>query len=64
MRLSKFNIMERGTPEKGSCAVYNTLTKGMVVLNDHILKGLEEGLSAGLSPEEVKALEELGVLVP
>lgn len=64
MRLSKFNIMARDTPEKGSCAVYNTLTRGMVVLKDHILKGLEEGLSAGLSSEEVKALEELGVLVP
>lgn len=64
MRLSKFNITAQDMPEKGSCAVYNTLTQGMVVLEDHIVKGLERGVADGLGPDEIKALEDTGVLVP
>ena len=64
MRLSKFNIMAHDLPGKGSSALYNTLTQGMVILEDRIVKGLERGETAGLSPEDIKSLEDSGVLVP
>lgn len=64
MRPSKFNIKAADTPEPGKTAVFNTLTQGLVVLEDHILKGIERGDDAVLSPDEIKSLHDSGILVP
>lgn len=64
MRLSKFNIKAGDAPEKGNTAVFNTLTRGMAILESSVLEGIEKGDSSGLRPEEIKSLEDLGVLVP
>jgi uncharacterized protein len=64
MRLSKFNIKAVDAPEKGHTAVFNTLTRGIAVLESNVLEGIEKGDSSGLGPEEIKSLEDLGILVP
>lgn len=64
MKFSKFNITAHDLPEGGKCAVYNTLTQGLVILEDHKLNAFEKGEASGLSAEEIASLEDLGVLVP
>lgn len=64
MRPSKFNIKAADTPETGKTAVFNTLTQGLVILENHILDGIERGNDAVLSPDEIKSLHDSGILVP
>lgn len=64
MKLSKFNLAISDLPEKGKTAVYNTLLQGMVVVENDVLENLRTGDIAGLDTEEIKALEDLGLLVP
>lgn len=64
MRLSKFNIKATDTPEIGKTAVFNTLTQGLVILDNHIIKGIERGDDAVLGPDEIKSLHDSGILVP
>lgn len=60
MKLSKFNLK---LSEGGKTVIFNTLTQGMAALEDDVLKNLKSGVVAGLTQEELKSLEELGVLV-
>ncbi|MEK7850249.1 MAG: 4Fe-4S cluster-binding domain-containing protein, partial [Deltaproteobacteria bacterium] len=60
MKLSKFNME---LPEGGKTFIFNTLTQGMVSLETDVLKNLKGGWFAGLTQEELKFLEELGLLV-
>ncbi len=63
MTFSKFNISAH-LPDAGGRAVYNTLTGGLVVLDEPVVKNLETGKREGLNDQEVESLEEMGVLVP
>ena len=63
MKGSKFNVKAVDSPEKGKTALFNTLTKGLVILENGILDNLEKGIDSGLTPSELKSLEDLGVLV-
>lgn len=45
-------------------AVYNTLTKGLVILDNDLLECLEKSVDCGPNPSELKSLQDLGVLVP
>ncbi len=63
MKLSKFNINAAGSPEAGKTAVFNTLTRGLVILEDDILCRLEKEVDSGLGPSELKSLQDVGVLV-
>lgn len=61
MKLSKFNLE---LSEGGKTVVYNTLTQGMAALEDDLINNFKTGGVAGLTREEIKSLEELGVLLP
>lgn len=60
MKLSKFNLELR---ERRKTVIFNTLTQGMVALEDDVLKNLKNGGVAGLTREELKSLEDLGILL-
>ena len=64
MKGSKFNIKAVDSPEPGKTALFNTLTRGLVILENNIMDRLENGIDPGLSPSEMKSLQDLGVLVP
>lgn len=63
MRLSKFNFMANGVTEAGKTAVFNTLTEGLAVIDDAMLRVLEMGGHSGISAEELKSLEDAGIVV-
>lgn len=63
MKLSKFNLEIPDLTEKGKTVVYSTLMQGMAALDDDTLKTLKKGTLTGINHEEIKALEDLGLLV-
>lgn len=63
MKLSKFNIYAAGSPEAGKTAVFNTLTRGLVILENDILHRFEKGVDSGLAPSDLRSLHDVGVLV-
>lgn len=64
MRFSKFNIKAADTPETGKATLFNTLTQGLVILENDILERIERGDAAVLAPDDIKSLHDSGVLVP
>ena len=61
-KTSKFNVKAGETPGPGKTAVFNTLTRGLVILDSEVLKCLENGRDSGLNPAELKSLHDLGAL--
>lgn len=62
-KTSKFNIKAAGVPGPGKTAVFNTLTRGLVILDNEVLERLENGWNSGLNPTKLESLHDLGVLV-
>lgn len=66
MKLSKFNILVKDYPDKGTHLLFNTRTHALVKLNNELYRALYGGESVDMGPrfcKEQEALKESGILI-